>query len=357
MPPRTPQFGGGHTGVAITSGRAAGAFEPGKRMNERGYGRVGGLEGQSGRELRLPGRNVSARDEVLRTATWHPLLNVLPGVRLGLETHINETSSGEHVFIRTGFGGACHSASEGLGGAEGLGELSGLDDIADRNTTTGFEGTETLGDNTCLIRGQVDDTVGDYHVKLPVRGREVLDLPEPEGGVRHSLLLRTLPRPPQHIRRHVHPNRRTRRADLRRRQQHVDPGAAPKVEHMLSNLQVGEDNRRAATHAEVTVSHHFKLLLGVAHVEAHVRHAASLTLPASCLPVAFSNGGKVLLSREPHIACLTGSNLDTTHTARIIMLLRRAASTRCCRSFGLRRAASTRRCCLYLGLLDQRHPS
>ena len=100
------------------------------------------------------------------------------------------------------------------------------DRVGDHQPSAGPQDAEGLPEDLPLVGREVDDAVRDDDVDRGVGHREVLDLAEPELDVRVLALLRVLPRPREHLRRHVHADHPAVRADPVGREEAVEPGAA-----------------------------------------------------------------------------------------------------------------------------------
>jgi len=97
----------------------------------------------------------------------------------------------------------------------------------------------------------------------------MLDLAQAEVDVVIARLTCDLPGPSHHLRRHVHADDATRRADFPGRQEAVEAAARPQVEDGFPLLQGGEGHRVAATQTQVgPFRHAAHLLLGVPYFPA-----------------------------------------------------------------------------------------
>ena len=99
-----------------------------------------------------------------------------------------------------------------------------------------------------LVGAQIDDAVGDEHIRARVRQRRVLqrslaelDRTIVQPGLRHRFF-----RPFDHLRREIDAEHLAAFADLARGQDHVDTAAATEIDHRLARLQVREADRVAA---------------------------------------------------------------------------------------------------------------
>ena len=97
-----------------------------------------------------------------------------------------------------------------------------------------------------LVGGQVDDAVRDHDVDARVGKGDLLDRALEEGRVEHAGPRLVVLREADHLVGHVHAVRVAARGDAPGRQEDVDAGAAPQVEHRLSGMQVDEERRVAA---------------------------------------------------------------------------------------------------------------
>ena len=126
-------------------------------------------------------------------------------------------------------------------------------DVADGGPTARLEDAVHLSEHGPLVRRQVDDAVADDAVRAGVGQRQPVDGGEVKRDVAHSPPIRVPPRPVDHFRRHVDADGLAGRADPRRRQQYVQPGAAAEVHDRLARSQSGEGRRVAARQPQVGV--------------------------------------------------------------------------------------------------------
>ena len=100
-----------------------------------------------------------------------------------------------------------------------------------------------------LVRGEVDDAVGDHDIDGGVIEWELLDRALEEGRVRDTGLRLVALREVEHLVGHVDAERVTAGRHASRREKDVDARARTEVEHGLAGMQVGEERRVPAAEA------------------------------------------------------------------------------------------------------------
>jgi hypothetical protein len=173
-----------------------------------------------------------------------------PGAGSRGDGDLGESGRQELAAVLSGGHGAGGAAGPLLGcrppGRVGAGDG---DDVADPEPPAGPQHPERLRQRAGLVRGQVDDTVGDHRIDVAVGQRDVLDAAVQELSVRRArgggVSLGQL----DHLRGGVQAVGLPSEADAAGGQQHVDPAPGPQVQDSLAGPQPGDRHRVAAAQA------------------------------------------------------------------------------------------------------------
>ena len=162
----------------------------------------------------------------------------------GFDVDVVEAGSahpGDAVVLGEGAGDAAGPQSHDLGelGLQGAGE----DDVGDREPAAGAQHSQGLAEDLVLVRGQVDDAVGDDDVNRVVGQRDVLDAAQQELDVLHPGLGLVRVGELVHLRGHVQAIGLTAGGNTASGQEYVDASARAQVEDDVAGLEVGEQGR------------------------------------------------------------------------------------------------------------------
>ena len=137
----------------------------------------------------------------------------------------------------------------GVGKPAGVDALVG-DDVADAQPAAVPQHPECPGEDARLVGGQVDDAVGDDHVHVPVRQRDVLDVASQERGVGDPRRGGVGAGEGEHVRAGVQAVGAAAGGDPAGGQQHVQAAAGSQVQDGLAGMQGGDRQGVAAAEAD-----------------------------------------------------------------------------------------------------------
>ena len=116
---------------------------------------------------------------------------------------------------------------------------------------TGFQHSERFAEHLRLIRGKVDDAVGNDHVHAGVSQRQVFNLAHAKLDVDVDAFLGCAPGHEEHVAGHIHTDYRARCANCRRHNETIETGSASQIENDVAGLKFGRGNRVATAEAQV----------------------------------------------------------------------------------------------------------
>jgi hypothetical protein len=125
------------------------------------------------------------------------------------------------------------------------------DHVRDGEPPTGPQHPSGLGEHLGLIAREVDHAVGDHHVDAGVGERQLLEIALEELDVLNPGVGGVAAREVEHLVGHVDPDGTASRADPACGDQHIRPGARPKVQDDLAVMQIGDDGRHSAAQRRV----------------------------------------------------------------------------------------------------------
>ena len=165
-----------------------------------------------------------------------------------------------------------------------LGPLTWVDafvggNVADAQSAAGAQNPERLGEDACLIGGQVDDAVGDDHVDLLVGQRDVLDMAVQEAGVGDSRLRCASTGEGEHVGAGVQAVGGADGADSAGGEQDVQAAAGTEIQDSLARLEDG--HRQGITAAQTGAQRRLRDAVGVGVsgcAEAPFRERAGITI-------------------------------------------------------------------------------
>ncbi len=132
-------------------------------------------------------------------------------------------------------------------------------DVAHHHPPAGPEHAGHLAEHLLLVRAQVDHAVADHYIDAGVIEGQILNLPFAELDIGKPVHAfedpGVLPCQFQHFRRHVDTNGTSRRPHRPCGEEHVAPGAAAQVEHLLARLKQGIVRRVPAGQAQLGFRH------------------------------------------------------------------------------------------------------
>lgn len=167
--------------------------------------------------------------ELLCPAARCPFANELAALLLGHNTDILETRRTQCSRIANGAAPATQYESNCRFLLDLLRQRRGRNHIRNRQPSTGFQHTESVGEYLWLVRGEVDDAIRHDHIRRVVERRQVFDLAKSEFHIRITAADRIRPCLAYHLRRHVHANDAATVTHLTRSQKTIEMPPLPQI--------------------------------------------------------------------------------------------------------------------------------